>query len=177
MHQQSLDLMARFAATVPAGAMVLDVGSRDVNGTFRELFPGEDRYIGIDIEAGSNVDVVVEPYRYPFADGAFSYIISGSALEHVRRPWVWIKEIGRILRPGGQVCVIVPYSHQFHEHPVDCWRVFPDGLRELFLEGGLVPLTLSMHDGTEHGFHPLTGEPLVSMNSDGFCDTFGIATK
>jgi len=35
---------------------ILDVGSRDINGTVRPLFTGE--YIGLDMQEGENVDVL-----------------------------------------------------------------------------------------------------------------------
>ena len=176
MHEQSLRLMTQFARTVPAGAKVLDVGSRDVNGTFRDLFPNHD-YLGIDIEPGPNVDIVVEPFNYPFEANTFDVIVSGSCLEHVTKPWKWIREVSRILKLGGRLCVIVPYQHAYHEHPVDCWRVFPEGMRALFEEAGLSEESIQMHDGTDQGFHPILQERIVSLNSDGFCDTIGIATK
>lgn len=173
MHERSNALMGSFSAQVPLGERVLDVGSRDVNGTFRDHFRGRD-YLGIDIQSGKNVDVVVEEYRYPFADESFRYIISGSTLEHVRRPWEWIKEVGRILAPGGKLCVIVPHTHPYHEAPVDCWRVFPDGLRELFALAGLTTLMARMDDG-DHFVHPVLGE--INALNDQFLDTIGVATK
>ena len=43
----------------PGGGSVLDVGSYDVNGTYRPLFPAGWDYLGVDIEKGPNVDLVV----------------------------------------------------------------------------------------------------------------------
>ncbi len=175
MHEQSNNLMMRFARTVPSGVRVLDVGSRDVNGTFKDYFK-HCEYTGIDIEAGDNVDIVVEPYNYPFPDESYPYIISGSCLEHVRHPWRWIREVGRILQKGGTLCVIVPYQHSYHEHPVDCWRIFPDGMRALFEEAGLTTVKAEMHDGSDGGIHPILGQ-IIIHNTGGFCDTLAIATK
>lgn len=175
MHEQSINLMKRFAREVPVGSKVLDVGSRDVNGTFKDSFT-HCEYTGIDIEAGKNVDIVVEPYNYPFPDESFPYIISGSTLEHVCHPWRWIKEVSRILQKGGKLCIIVPYQHSYHEHPVDCWRIYPEGMRALFEEGGLTTITAEMHDGSYGGVHPIIGE-IVIYNTEGFCDTLAIATK
>ena len=58
---------------------ILDVGSRDINGTYRALIEGRGwKYTGLDIVAGSNVDVVAKPFCYPFPDGAFDIVISGA---------------------------------------------------------------------------------------------------
>lgn len=175
MHSQSNALMQMFARDVPAGSKVLDVGSRDVNGTFKDFFK-HCEYTGIDIEEGKNVDIVVEPYSYPFEDESFPYIISGSTLEHVVHPWRWIREVGRLLQKGGKLCVIVPYNHPYHEHPVDCWRIFPDGMKALFEEAGLTTVLAKMYDGTDGGVHPILGQ-IIIQNGDGFCDTLAIATK
>ena len=174
MHEQSKQLMKRFASTVPKDAHILDVGSRDVNGTFREFFP-ENPYVGIDIEAGDGVDIVVPPYNYPFPDNHWDVIISGSTLEHVRHPWRWMKEVARILKPGGKLCVIVPNEHPYHEHPVDCWRIYPDGLRALLEDFGLTVLSCDMRELHDGGTHPVLGKMYVE--NDEIRDTVGIATK
>jgi len=89
-------------------------------------------YTGIDIIENSNVDVVVEPYRYPFPDNTFDVVISGSTLEHVPDMYRWIKEVARVA--NDLVFILVPNTCIEHKHPVDCWRVFPDGLRFLLKE-------------------------------------------
>ena len=176
MHDYSMRLMKAFASTVAESTTILDVGSRDVNGTFRHLFPGRP-YVGIDIEAGDGVDVVVEPYSYPFEDNRFEVIVSGSTLEHVRRPWKWMKEIARILKPAGRVCVIAPYAYPYHEHPVDCWRVYPEGLRALFEDAGLTTLEIEMQDDTDGGVIPGLNERIKLLNPNACGDTYGVATK
>jgi SAM-dependent methyltransferase len=124
---------------------IADVGSYDVNGTYRPLF-AHDRwhYAGFDVAPGPNVDVLLgDAEQWQLAvefRGAFDVVISGQTLEHVRRPWVWIKQIGGLCRPGGLVWVCAPNTWCYHEHPVDCWRVWPDGMRALFQEAGLVEL-------------------------------------
>ncbi len=176
MHDYSMRLMKQFASTVSPELMILDVGSRDVNGTFRRLFPNHP-YVGIDIEPGDGVDVVVAPYSYPFPDNHCDVIISGSTLEHVRCPWKWMREVARILKPGGRLCVIVPYAYPYHEHPVDCWRVYPEGLRALFEDAGLTPMEIEMQDGTDGGQIPGIPERIKLLNPNPCGDTYGVATK
>ncbi len=175
MHDQTRRLMESFSKTISEKATVLDVGSCDVNGTFKEYFPNNP-YIGIDIVEGPNVDIVVPPYDYPFPDNHFDVVISGSCLEHVRHPWRWMKEVARVLKPGGKIFILVPYNHPYHEHPVDCWRVFPDGMRALFEEAGLTEIACEMHDGSDMGVHPILGR-IECFADDQACDTLGIATK
>jgi len=108
---------------------VCDIGSCDINGTFKPLFNGH-RYIGLDIEEGPNVDIVSkELYHYPFEDETFDIVVSGSTLEHVKDMFSWIKELARITKKQGLVCITCPSIHRNrHPHPVDCWRIYPDGM-------------------------------------------------
>jgi len=41
------------------------------------------------------------------------------------------------MQSGGHVITIVPVSWNFHEAPIDCWRIYPEGMRALYEEAGL----------------------------------------
>lgn len=94
-------------------------------------------YTGLDIIEGSGVDVVSKNlYSYPFADNTFDVVISGSTMEHVEDIYSWIKEISRVAKD--LVFIVVPNRCNQHRHPVDCWRVFPDGMKFILSKiGGL----------------------------------------
>jgi SAM-dependent methyltransferase len=113
---------------------ILDVGSMDVNGSYRAFFDDPAwAYTGLDLAEGPGVDVVVDqPYRWrDLADGSFDVVVSGQAFEHFEYPWVSMLEVARVLRPGGLVCVIVPSGGYEHRYPLDCWRYYPDGIAAL----------------------------------------------
>lgn len=110
---------------------VLDIGSYDVNGSYRKLFPeNKFEYLGIDMEDGPNVDLVVKtPYNWPnFETDSFDLVISGQAFEHNEFFWLTLEEIARVLKPGGKVCIIAPNGFEEHRYPVDCYRFFSDGM-------------------------------------------------
>lgn len=117
------------------GLSVCDIGSCDVNGSFKPLF-GRHKYLGLDIVDGPNVDVVSEDlYKYPFENETFDVIVSGSTVEHVKDIFKWIVELKRILKKNGLICIIAPSVFRMnHPHPVDCWRIYPDGMRFLLEE-------------------------------------------
>jgi SAM-dependent methyltransferase len=139
MHQSSLENMARFRETWLAHRekdplVILDLGSMDVNGSYREMF---DRppwiYTGLDVVPGKNVDIVLKnTYHWREIDsGSVDVLISGQAFEHIAFFWITMLEIARILKPGGICCIIAPSSGPEHRYPVDCWRFFPDGMDAL----------------------------------------------
>ena len=144
MHQSSFEKMAEFLDRYYSNdgivRKVLDFGSKDVNGTYRSLFPTENwKYLGLDLEEGENVDLVPkDPYRWnEVKDGMMDLVISGQALEHIDFPWKTFETIKRILKPNGLCCVIAPSAGPEHKHPVDCWRFYPDGMKSLCKHAGL----------------------------------------
>lgn len=134
MHPQAVKLMKESLLRYKQHqANVLDVGSLDVNGNYRRMISSRGfSYTGIDITPGKNVDIVVEPYSYPFPSNYFDIVISGSTMEHVKDLHLWISEIVRVLKPGGLLSITTHTSWDYHPHPVDCWRIMQDGMIYLF---------------------------------------------
>lgn len=116
---------------------VLDLGSAvvaDGHRSNREAFANPHRrYVGLDIEAGPNVDVVVaEPDDWrEVADGSFDVVCCSPVFEHTQFFWITILEIARVLRPNGLALIVAPGSGPLHRYPVDCWRFYDDGLPAL----------------------------------------------
>lgn len=143
MHGDSRNLLEQALTRYQdAEAAVLDVGSLDINGSFRSQI--EDRgwaYIGLDIQPGRNVDVVADdPYSYPFKDGDFDIVISGSAAYTILDLVSWTHELARLVRPGGMVIVITPSLAKppTEGSPADLWRMTDDAIRLLFHNTGLL---------------------------------------
>ena len=136
MHKEALEkwpsLLDRWVGDY--NPKILDVGSYNVNGCLRPLVEMRGwSYIGLDMVAGPNVDIISPlPYKFPFQDGLFDIVISSSTLEHVEKPWLWMPELARVLKPGGMLAVLTHTCWAYHAHPVDCWRFLPDGFRVLF---------------------------------------------
>lgn len=78
-----------------------------------------------------------DPYHFPIPDGRYGVVVAGNVLEHVPRVWAWVKELARVCKPGGLVITVNPLSWPYHEAPVDCWRVYPEGMKALYAEAGL----------------------------------------
>ncbi len=139
MHQSSLDKMHDFRSAYLTGQEhlplhIVDLGSQDVNGTYRPLFDGEAwTYTGIDMCAGKNVDIALaNPYHWrELRSASVDVLISGQAFEHIEFFWLTMLEIARVLKPNGLCCIIVPSGGFEHRYPVDCWRFYPDGLQAL----------------------------------------------
>jgi len=151
MHESSLACMRHFVETHLSerraeSISILDMGSADVNGTYRPLFDVPNwNYVGCDIGDGPNVDLVLQdPYEaLPFSEDSFDVIISGQVLEHVAFPWVVLGEWERVLKVGGLLCVIVPSTGPEHSYPIDCYRYLPEGLAAMLHWVGLEVIELA----------------------------------
>lgn len=136
MHLSSMQHMNRLVDTHldPSRSLrVLDLGSYDVNGTYRTLFnnPGWT-YTGLDLSPGPGVDIVLaDPYRFPLRSGTFDLVVSGQAFEHVEMFWQSWLEMLRVTREDGLIFLVAPSRGPEHRFPQDCWRFYPDGYRAL----------------------------------------------
>ena len=108
--------------------VVLDIGGKNVNGSLSEFFEKMGmKYICVDIEEDSSVDVVIKPGdKYPFDDGSIDLIVSTSCFEHDPCFWITFKEMSRIIKLGGFIYVNAPSNGVYHCHPGDNWRFYSD---------------------------------------------------
>lgn len=67
--------------------------------------------LGADINRNSQADVIcnLEIFPYPFKDNSFDRVLCHSILEHLDDIVGVMKEIHRILKPGGVVEIITPH--------------------------------------------------------------------
>lgn len=91
--------------------------------------------INLDIFPYANVDVIANAECMPFADGTFDLVICESLLEHVPRPQLIVDEMMRVLKPGGELFIVVPFIYPFHASPNDFQRWTETGLRTLCKAG------------------------------------------
>ena len=78
---------------------------QDVNGTFREALPPGCEYIGIDMAAGKNVDLVSLGTHIALPDGTADLTVASSTFEHDPLFWMTFLELCRITKRGGFIVV------------------------------------------------------------------------
>jgi len=88
-------------------------------------------YVNLDLFIVPGVDVAADAECLPFADSTFERVECDAVLEHVLRPEQLMREIRRVLAPGGYAHLVTPFCHPFHEYPKDFRRFTLDGLKEL----------------------------------------------
>jgi SAM-dependent methyltransferase len=93
-----------------------------------------DRVVCVDGANYPNVHVVSDLQKLPFRDDSISGLLSIAVLEHVPDPAAHVREMKRVLCPGGRVLCYFPFVVGFHASPRDYQRLTDQGLRQLFAE-------------------------------------------
>lgn len=65
-------------------------------------------YVSFDISSARGVDIRGDATRLPFRDATFDVVLCSHVLEHVRDDAQAMREMRRVLRPGGWAVVDVP---------------------------------------------------------------------
>jgi SAM-dependent methyltransferase len=109
---------------LPSGKMV-EIGSRARSGyTFREIIPPGVDYVGLDIRAGPNVDLIGDAHKLStyFAPESVDAMLSIAVFDHLLMPWKVALEMNRVMKPGGFAFISTHQIYPLHEEPWDFWR-------------------------------------------------------
>lgn len=100
-----------------------------------------ESYIGIDLEHSEYHNKVIpdmywDGYSIPLEDNSMDWVIATEFLEHYYDTDAILKEIYRILKPGGRIFFSVPFIYSLHEVPHDHHRFTPYALGKHFTDTG-----------------------------------------
>lgn len=104
---------------------------------FRSFFPKVDAYIRIDRKP---LDSEVSPgdmLAIPLGSQTVDVVLLFQAITDVPNPGEVLKEVRRVLRPGGQLLVFESMEYPEHDAPYDFYRLMPEGLCALAEDAGL----------------------------------------
>lgn len=118
---------------------VLEIGPDGFPSTYRRLSNNPTlEWHTLDITGDERLTYHArDEYTFPMPSGMYDVVVSGQVIEHVRKTWVWLREVARVCRPGGYIITVNPVSWGYHEAPIDCWRIYPEGMRALYDDAGL----------------------------------------
>jgi ubiquinone/menaquinone biosynthesis C-methylase UbiE len=136
--------VASAAKRLPAGTRVLDVGAGECR--YRALFAhcnykAHDfcQYRGADGASRPGtwqygaIDYVSDATTVPVPDGSFDAVLCTEVLEHVPEPILVIRELGRILKPGGTLFLSAPLGSGLHQQPYHYYGGFTPHFYRKFL--------------------------------------------
>jgi len=186
MHKNSVRLFEKYAAEhIRPGMRVLEIGPDRTPSTYQRMAgTGTAAWDTLDFADRPNVDLTYRTrsdYEFPVASESYDVVVSGQVIEHVRKVWKWMPEVARTCKKGGVVITINPVTWQYHEAPVDCWRIYPEGMKALYEDAGLdVMLSRWESVGLERykKFVPdVFDRVLVFPRLSGFVGLVSLATK
>jgi SAM-dependent methyltransferase len=104
-------------------------GNRDLGDILRGFGAGE--IINYDIESSIPGAIRGSLIDTPFASDEFDTIICNAVLEHVPEIDCVMRELTRVLKPGGYFVASVPFLQPYHRSPTDFRRYTSEGLEEI----------------------------------------------
>jgi SAM-dependent methyltransferase len=139
---------AQFAQRVPAGARVLDAGAGEM--PYKSLFAHAVYESADFLQVDKPYELptyVCDLQAIPVEDGRFDFVVFNQVMEHLPEPGLVLRELYRVLKPGGEMIYSGPLFFEEHEQPFDFYRYTQFGLRYLFAQAGFVVVRLGWLEG------------------------------
>jgi SAM-dependent methyltransferase len=121
--------------------ILLDIAPQDHEGA-RPFFPSYIAVKTLDINPASGCDFIADicERNAQIPGGSFDFIVCTEVLEHTLNPFDAVREIRRLLKPGGLLFGTTPFNFRIHGPLPDCWRFTEHGLRTLLKSLEIVEL-------------------------------------
>jgi hypothetical protein len=135
-------------ASLPAGTRVLDAGAGEApyRGHFAHTEYRTADFCEVD-KAYVPMDYVCDLTDIPVDAGSFDAVILTQVLEHLPEPQRVLREIRRVLAPGGKVFLTAPLFYAEHEQPYDFYRYTQFGFRHQLTSAGFEVDDISWLEG------------------------------
>ncbi len=106
-------LLSHFPRARTPGAFMLDLGcGAAIHRQVCEL--SGFHYVGLDYRE-KDATLLGDAHALPFADASFEFILSIAVLEHLRYPYLGLREAFRVLKPGGRFIGTVAFMEPLHD--------------------------------------------------------------
>lgn len=133
-----LEAVTSNATQLQGKMMDFGCGSKPYQSVFGHL----TEYIGVDYDgeghshAHESIDVFYDGKTIPFQDQTFDSVLCSEVFEHLFELEAILKEVNRVMKPGGKMLVTCPFAWNLHESPVDYARYTPFALEQIFAKAG-----------------------------------------
>lgn len=132
-QQRSLELIYKYK-----DGLVLDLGA----GNPKNNFPNVCQ---LEIRKYPHTDIVVTEGRIPLKDSCADAVISEAVLEHVKDPFLYISELQRVLKDGGEVLLDSAFMQPLHGYPNHYFNTTSSAIELLFKQFQIHELCVGPH--------------------------------
>lgn len=138
------------ATSLPTNSSILDAGAGE--SVYKKHF-SHCNYKAIDLAVGesrwnyANLDYVGSLHEMPIENEAFDAVLCTQVLEHLEWPRESVKEMHRVLKPGGKLYMTVPMAHPEHQTPYDFFRYTSYGLVSICKHAGFHDIKITPFGG------------------------------
>lgn len=96
-----------------------------------------DKFIRVDIDEKVGPNVVADLNKpLPFSDNFADVVFLFNVIYILENPPAVIKEINRVLKPGGKLFLTSPFVFNEAKEPADYWRLTGQGLEKILKDSG-----------------------------------------
>lgn len=151
--------VSRQARSLSPGSSILDIGAGSCpyralfahceyfSQDFCQLKDGQSRLGGY-----GSIDYVCDVTRIPVPDNSMDAVLCTEVLEHLPDPCAAVREMARILKPGGKLMVTAPLGSGIHQEPFHYYGGFtPFWYHKFLVEAGFAEVAVEAN----HGFFKL----------------------
>jgi SAM-dependent methyltransferase len=129
------------SALIEIPDLILDIAPQD-HETLSSLVHKDSKLVTLDIEEASGATYISDIVKMPeVPDNKFDIVFCTEVLEHVRDPFSAVREIWRVLKPGGFLFASSPFNFRIHGPLPDNWRFTEHGWRVLLQDFESVTIT------------------------------------
>ena len=144
IRNRLLNGVRKHATTLEGRLMDFGCGSKPYKSLFRKV----SEYIGVDYDSpghphlNEQIDVLYDGRHLPFPDQHFDSVFSTEVFEHIFNLPEILKELNRVMKPGGKILITCPFAICEHEIPNDFARYTSFAMKDMMEKNGFKVLEL-----------------------------------
>jgi len=132
--------IARYAERLQGKMMDFGCGSKP----YKPIFGHVKEYVGVDFAGeghsheNEQIDVFYNGKTLPFENNTFDSVLTSEVFEHIFNLEDILKELNRVMKPGGIMLITIPFAWYEHEQPNDFGRYTSFGIRAVLERNGFI---------------------------------------